>query len=175
MTRITRILVAQALLLLFGYAQVAIAQAQPDTPTQDQASPVIEEVMVTAQRRTENLQDVPIAITTLSQESLAQAGIESVENLQVAVPGYMFTQGLGAYSLPRIRGIGSGSVGPGVENSVGVYVDGVYTATTASTLQFNNISQIAVLNSTVSALPASPPIVKTIFPSTLTAIPCLHQ
>ena len=99
MTRITRILVAQALLLLFGYAQVAIAQAQPDTPTQDQASPVIEEVMVTAQRRTENLQDVPIAITTLSQESLAQAGIESVENLQVAVPGYMFTQGLGAYSL----------------------------------------------------------------------------
>ncbi|MBC2662776.1 TonB-dependent receptor [Novosphingobium flavum] len=105
----------------------------------------IEEIVVTAQRRSENLQDVPIAITALSKATLTNAGVVDAESLQVAVPGLSFAQ-LAGYAVPRIRGVGASANGPGVENSVALYIDGVYVAaTTSGMMSFNNVEQIAVL------------------------------
>lgn len=103
------------------------------------------DIVVTAQRRAESSQNVPIAITALSAASLTSAGINDVQSLQIATPSLSYAQAAG-YSLPRIRGVGTGANGPGVENSVALYVDGVYVSSTSSgTLAFNNIAQIAVL------------------------------
>lgn len=127
----------------------ASAQTTPPVQTQESTEASggsqLEEIIVTAQKRSENLQDVPIAVTALSSSALESAGVSSIQNIQVAVPGVAFAQTAG-YSLPRVRGVGTGAAGPGIENSVATYIDNVYIVSPfASMLSFNNIAQLAVL------------------------------
>jgi outer membrane receptor protein involved in Fe transport len=86
---------------------------------------VLEEVIVTAQKRTESLQDVPISVAAMSGEKINDAGIISLEELTLYVPNVNINSGAGTPSL-FIRGIGSG-VNAGFEQSVGMYIDGVYS------------------------------------------------
>jgi iron complex outermembrane receptor protein len=131
-----------------GLAQEATPpQAQrPDAAQSPQAEDHgLEEITVTAQRRSENLQDVPIAVTVLTADALEKQGIDDVKLLATTVPGLTYTTD-GGIGTPRIRGIGVAFAGAGNENSVSTYVDNVYYASAASSvLSFNNISQIAVL------------------------------
>lgn len=133
-----------------GLFTSAAAQAQSAAEVGSQTAPpvtnaTVGEVVVTAQRRAENVQKVPIAITTLSATGLAKAGIENLSQIGVAVPGLNF-QSIQGLATPRLRGIGSAASGPGVEPEVAVYVDGVYYASAAaSILSFNNVSQVTVL------------------------------
>jgi iron complex outermembrane recepter protein len=106
----------------------------------------IEEVVVTAQRRSENLQDVPIAVTALDEKALKDAGIRSVAELPQLVPGFTFNTQSGGWGQPRIRGVGIAASAPGVENSVATYFDGVYYAAAASSLfDLHDVAQVAVL------------------------------
>ncbi|MGE0115713.1 MAG: TonB-dependent receptor [Steroidobacteraceae bacterium] len=105
----------------------------------------LEEVVVTAQRREERLQDVPIAVSAISSEQLAAAGIDSTTELQYAVPGFIAEQS-GAIPHYAVRGISNTNVGPGVESAVAMYVDGVYiSATPSSLMKLSNIERIEVL------------------------------
>lgn len=105
----------------------------------------LEEIIVTAQKRGENLQKVPIAVTALTAQSLAAKGIANTTDLVAVTPGLNYTTG-GGYALPRIRGVGAGSTSGGNENPVATYVDGVYIASaTSSVMSLSNIAQIAVL------------------------------
>lgn len=103
------------------------------------------EIVVTAQRRSENLQAVPISVTAFSADFLATRGIKSVLDLHTVTPGLTYT--VQAFqATPRIRGIGTTVAGAGNENSVATYVDGVYYASaTGAVLSFNNVEQVAVL------------------------------
>ncbi|HRD44888.1 MAG TPA: TonB-dependent receptor [Caulobacter sp.] len=84
----------------------------------------VEEIIVTAQKRSENLQDVPISVSATSGDKLEAQGIENLEDLSGYVPGVQI--GKGAINTQiNIRGVGSGS-NRGFEQSVGMYVDGVY-------------------------------------------------
>jgi iron complex outermembrane recepter protein len=119
-------------------------QAAPAGPAQE-AEPALAEVIVTAQRRSENLQDVPIAVTALSADQLALSGIVSTTELGEVVPGLTVVNQNGDI-LPHIRGVGTTLFGAGIENSVATYVDGVYIASQAgSFLTLNNIAQLEVL------------------------------
>lgn len=126
------------------------AQTAQTAPADLPASPapdtgVVEDIVVTAQRRSENLQNVPIAITALSPERLATAGITSTQDLQLVTPGLQFISGAGS-STPRLRGVGTSATGPGVENAVATYIDNVYIASqSGSVLALNNIAQVSVL------------------------------
>lgn len=158
MTNRRRQRVCLAGLLAMSYSGGAFAQTNDAGPPPQKpvASPSsgesmdaqvtgVGDIVVTAQRRSENLQDVPIAITALSSSTLSNAGVTGVQNLQLAVPGLSFAQTAG-YSLPRIRGVGTGAAGPGIESSVAVYIDGVYLVSAfAGMLSFNDIAQVAVL------------------------------
>ncbi len=105
----------------------------------------VEEIIVTAQRRSENLQDVPIAITALSARQLLSRGVDGVTDLTTAVPGLNFSNA-GSSQLPRIRGIGAQISSAGNESPVAIYIDDVYYgAATTSLLKFNNIEQVSVL------------------------------
>lgn len=85
---------------------------------------ILEEVYVTAQMREQSLQDVPVSVSAVSGEKLLSAGINKMEDLQAYIPNLTMTEtGIGT-SL-YIRGIGSG-VNQGFEQSVGMYVDGIY-------------------------------------------------
>jgi iron complex outermembrane receptor protein len=91
------------------------------------SSDALQEVVVTAQKRTENLQSVPIAVTAISADELRAAGVTSTMQLENLTPGLNLGM-TGDNFLPHLRGVGSTAAGPGNENSVAVYVDGVYYA-----------------------------------------------
>lgn len=84
----------------------------------------LEEVIVTAQKRAESLQDVPISISTMSGEKMDEAGIFKIEDLQLFTPNLSMTE-TGISTQIYIRGIGTGN-NQGFEQSVGQYVDGVH-------------------------------------------------
>jgi outer membrane receptor protein involved in Fe transport len=122
------------------------AHAQDAPPAEDAAAPGgVEDIIVTAQRRSERMQDVPIAITALSNERLAAAGVTDVTKLNTITPG-LYIQASTGFVLPRIRGIGTSAAGAGLENSVAVYIDGVYLASgPGSLLALNNVERVEVL------------------------------
>jgi iron complex outermembrane receptor protein len=119
-------------------------QTAPAAPAQE-SEPALTEVIVTAQRRSENLQDVPIAVTALSADQLARSGIQNTTELGEVTPGLTVVSQNGNI-LPHIRGVGTTLFGAGIENSVATYVDGVYIASqVGSLLTLNNIAQVEVL------------------------------
>jgi iron complex outermembrane receptor protein len=91
------------------------------------SGPVLEEIIVTAQKRSENLQDVPISVVALSATQLKDAGVTNIRNLTILTPGLTVTsEGGENITTARIRGIGTVGDNPGLESSVGVNIDGVY-------------------------------------------------
>jgi iron complex outermembrane receptor protein len=89
------------------------------------AQPMLEEVLVTAQKRTESLQDVPISVSAMSGERINENGITNLEELTLYIPNVNINQGQAQPNL-YIRGVGSGT-NSGFEQSVGMYIDGVYS------------------------------------------------
>lgn len=90
-------------------------------------APALEEIIVTAQKRSENLQDVPISVVAINAEQLQQAGITNIRSLAILTPGLTVTsEGNESITTARIRGIGTVGDNPGLESSVGVNIDGVY-------------------------------------------------
>jgi iron complex outermembrane receptor protein len=91
----------------------------------------LEEVVVTAQHREENLQDVPIAITAISSEEIRTADISDLNSISVRTPG--FSMGTFTPAQPQlfIRGVGSNADGAAEDQSVVVFLDGVYVGRTA--------------------------------------------
>lgn len=105
----------------------------------------LEEVVVTAQKRSESAQEVPIAITAVSEMALQKSGITGSDELSMVVPNLQFSRQLGS-ATPFIRGVGTKNSSAGEESSVSTYVDGVYySSMIASVMEFNNIERIEVL------------------------------
>lgn len=84
----------------------------------------LEEIVVTAQKREQSLQDVPISISVIGGETLKDAGIDTIEDLQAYVPNLQMTE-TGISTQLYVRGIGTGN-NQGFEQSVGQYIDGIY-------------------------------------------------
>lgn len=105
----------------------------------------LEEVVVTAQKRAESLQDVPISIQAFSGAALENAGITSTDDLGMVAPG-LNVQRSGPANQIFMRGLGNQDATGGQEGSVGVYVDGVwYGSVTGSILSFENLERLEVL------------------------------
>jgi len=126
-----------------GVAMPAFAQNAPAQPeaARDDAPPVI---IVTAQRREENLQDVPIAATALSGDQLNDKAVERLADLQFAAPSVSITD-QGLTQSVNLRGIGIASGSPAVANGVAQYVDGVFQPPIMTASSFYDISTIEVL------------------------------
>lgn len=150
-------------LIFFAAAFAALAPAafaQTAAPAQggaaESSGPVVQdsvqEVVVTAQRRPERLEDVPAAITALSGTQLQMMNITESNQLTQVTPGLNFTQS--QYSpQPTIRGIGSRGVDAGEESEVPIYVDGIYQSfLPAAIMQLNDVERIEVLKGPQGAL-----------------------
>lgn len=126
-------------------AASALAQSDAEGTATSGRPGDLEEVIVTAQRRAERLQEVPIAITVQSGEQLRNAGVRNLRDLVVVVPGVRLA-GAGANIQPSIRGVQSQQTDPGNDANVAVYVDGVYQANQiANNLDLPDVRQIEVL------------------------------
>ncbi len=89
--------------------------------------PALEEIIVTAEKRSENLQDVPISVVALNAQQIQDAHVTDIRSLAILTPGLTVTsEGNESITTARIRGIGTVGDNPGLESSVGVNIDGVY-------------------------------------------------
>jgi iron complex outermembrane recepter protein len=130
-----------AIIGLGPWAGAASAADMAATSSEDQGT--LAEIVVTAQKRAENLQDVPIAISTVSGNQLAALAATNITAIADMTPGLQMTTTQGSLA-PHIRGVGSDI--PNVENSVALYLDGVYVASpSAALLSLNNVQQIETL------------------------------
>jgi iron complex outermembrane receptor protein len=138
------------LALAIAGATPAFAQSSAETvPTTEAPQATqetgVQDIVVTAQRRSERLQDVPLAVTAQSSESLVRAGVTTTLELPNVVPGLVITQTRGA-ATPYIRGVGTQNDSAGTESGVALYVDGVYVPSSSGIIfSFNNIERIEVL------------------------------
>jgi iron complex outermembrane receptor protein len=131
-----KLAVAVSLVVLQGNALAAELESQP----------VLEEVIVTANKRTQNLQDVPLAVTGFNKDFIKEAGLNDLISIEELTPGF----NVSSFSLGQpqlyIRGIGSNEDGAGGDPSVATYIDDVYIARpSASSFNFLNVERIEVL------------------------------
>jgi outer membrane receptor protein involved in Fe transport len=108
-------------------------------------SVLMEEVLVTAEKRSESVQDVSASITALSPEMMARSGIDDVTRLEHVVPGMRMGMS-GNEARIAIRGTRSNNVGTEGEQTVGIFQDGVYVATSTQALgSYVDLERIEVL------------------------------
>lgn len=130
-----------------GVLAAAISAVSVQSLAQEpgQSTGVLEEVVVTAQHRAENLQEVPIAVTAISSGTLKNVGIEVTRDLPQMVPSVQFTRS-GPSGLFFVRGVGTTNAAAGEEGANAFYVDGVYLGDLSQTVnRFNNIERVEVL------------------------------
>lgn len=104
-------------------APAGLVYAQGNNPTTAE----IEEIIVTAERRAESVQDIPISIMALTGDMLDRRGIRSLEELQYNVPSVTFSDN-GNSKYVNIRGVGNSESAPNQTNGVAVHLDGGYIA-----------------------------------------------
>jgi len=121
------------------------AALMPQTLFAQSNQPAIQDIIVTAQKRAENLQDVPIAISAVPASALAESGIRSTQDLAQSVAGLNVTRTTEA-TVFTLRGIGTQGGSTGQDSAVATFVDGVYMPSMAgATFALNNIERIEVL------------------------------
>lgn len=131
------------------------AFGQAAAPSQaGNASGALEEIIVTATKREQTLQDVPISVSVTGMETLEKAQIRDLIDLQSVVPSLKVAQ-LNAVGQTNfiIRGFGNGAGNDGIESSVGVFIDGVYRSRSAAALDdLPEVERIEVLRGPQSTL-----------------------
>jgi iron complex outermembrane recepter protein len=147
-------------LLALAAATPLAAQTQvPAGGTVDKQAPAEDnysndEIIVTATKREQTLQDVPVSVAVTSEETIQRAQIRDLIDLQSVVPSLKVLQGAGVGQTNfYVRGFGNGSGNVGIEGSVGVFIDGVYRSRSASSLNdLPEIQRIEVLRGPQSTL-----------------------
>jgi iron complex outermembrane recepter protein len=124
-TSLVRLAGAASMALAVGLAAPAMAQ---DTPQADDSAPEGDEIIVTATLRAENLQDVPIAVSAYTGETLEKAGVRDVRSFEAISASFNSnsTQTESGGSTLRVRGVGTTGNNTGLESAVGIFLDGVY-------------------------------------------------
>jgi iron complex outermembrane receptor protein len=116
-----------ALLACTAPCSIAAAQTAPTTPEAAQINESNADIIVTAQKRAQNLQDVPIVVTVIQKQLLQDAGVRDLKDLTVLTPGLTVVSTANeTQSTALIRGIGTAGGNIGLESSVGTVIDGVY-------------------------------------------------
>lgn len=132
----------------------SIAYAQDEAPQAEEATEDDGVIIVTATKREQTLQEIPISVSVTSAETIEQAQIRDVLDLQTVAPSLRVSQLQNSSSSTFIiRGFGNGDNNFGIEPSVGVFIDGVFRSRSASSLNdLANVQRIEVLNGPQSTL-----------------------
>lgn len=130
-------------------ASQAAGQQSRDRNETDQESDDVTQlgsVKVTAQSRSQEAEDVPIAMQIVDAHSIRTHAATDISKMDIFVPGLVVDAGQPTQPSYQLRGIGGSGFGIGADPAVGVYVDGVYTARSgAAMLAFNDVKRIEVL------------------------------
>ena len=128
---------------LMALAIPGISYAQDGAAAEEDLSG-IDEIIVTAQRREENLQDVPISVSAFGAKQIEEKGLTEVSRLEGLVPGFTFGRS-GADARPAIRGVRTESVDVNADTTIGLFVDGIYQSRSSqATLGFVDLERVEV-------------------------------
>ncbi|MEP1447293.1 MAG: TonB-dependent receptor [Paraglaciecola sp.] len=108
------------------FAFSSTAQVASQTPAEETESKGLEKILVTAQKRTQNINEVPISISTMNSDAISQTGVRQLKDVAEFIPNLTISDGTDFSSEVRIRGVGANSRNIGFDTRVGVYLDGVY-------------------------------------------------
>ncbi len=138
-----KILLASAALLVFPSAVLAQNASQTAAAAQGD----VNEIIVTATKRSQVLSDVPIAVSAVSAEQLKHSGGSDIRQLNQLAPSLLVsTATTDSNAAARIRGIGTVGENPGLESSVALFIDGVYRSRTGVGLtELGEIERVEVL------------------------------
>ncbi|QHS10291.1 TonB-dependent receptor [Sinimarinibacterium sp. NLF-5-8] len=121
---------------------------QPEEKEVTRSAPrsrLVEEIVVTAQKREQDLQEVPLSVNAFSGAQLDAQGVRDIKDLQLVTPGLQYDS-MASYSLIFIRGIGSDGFQSAADSSVATYIDGLYIPfTTQSAQALGDVRQVEVL------------------------------
>ncbi len=133
--------------VLLGCAGALAAGAAGPVRAQQQDD-ALEMVVVTAQKRAENLQDVPIAVTAITADNLDQHQIVNLQDVKAFVPNLTLEEALGSVTTPKmfLRGIGVDNQVFSFDSPIGLYIDGVYLArVTGALVDLFDVERVEVL------------------------------
>src|ERR1019366_7023709 len=111
-------------LVMAGFAPIAAHAQESKAAVEDSGGS--QEIVVTAQRREEKSVDVPITITSINQQQLATANVQTLSDISKVTPGLRMDNAGGFYQ-PTIRGVGTPVTTSGGGTNVGIYIDGFYS------------------------------------------------
>ena len=135
------LLMASVALAMLAH-QAASAQ-EANAPADDRV--VLGNIVVTAQRREERLQDVPVSVTAFDAELLQKSGVTDTRALTQVIPNMVFSR-VNSSVQPYVRGIGTRNANVGDEANVATYIDGVYQPVMSSTaFDLVNVERVEVL------------------------------
>ena len=121
------------------------AHALPGIAQEASSSSGLEEIVVTAEKRSESAQAVPISISVFTAQDLEDTGVYTTNELATITPGLVINT-INGYAQPFIRGVGSDQVVSTAESAVGYYVDGVYFSSVSAILQeLDDVARVEVL------------------------------
>jgi iron complex outermembrane recepter protein len=132
-----------------------IAYAQDDAAPQAEDEEFADDaIIVTATKREQTLQDVPVAVSVTTAEAIERANVRDLKDLQTLVPSLRVSQLQSSASTDFIiRGFGNGSNNVGIEGSVGVFIDGVYRSRSGAAISdLPNLQRVEVLRGPQSTL-----------------------
>ncbi len=141
-----RLLTSVALIASTCVAAPAFAQSTTPAAAQEADSDdgSITDIVVTAQRREERLQDVPVSVSAFTADDLRKTGATDLSRLENIVPGFNFGRS-GTDARPAIRGVRTENVGINGDTTIGFFIDGVYLSRSSqATLSFVDIERLEV-------------------------------
>lgn len=133
----------------FSLSLIAIAFAAANTNAQEntlEEQSTYEVISVTAQKRAQSIQDVPISMSAFGEDVLNNIGASDFADLTSMVPSLSIVGGSDAFPITYIRGIGTNDTSIGADPSIGVYVDGVYASRLGGALtELLDVERVEVL------------------------------
>lgn len=138
-----------------GVAGLAMAMGTPAlAAADDQVDPINNEIVVTATKREQTLQQVPVAVTVTTADVINRAKIRDIKDLTSVVPSLRVSEHQSSAQTDfLIRGFGNGANNAGIEPSVGVFIDGVYRSRSAAQIaDFPDVKRVEVLRGPQSTL-----------------------
>ena len=137
-------------------ATPAVAQSETEASSSDEASIGLNDIIVTAQRREERLQDVAVAVTAIPASEIENARIQNITDLASIAPNVFSVAASGANSIPQttIRGLNAGNAANDiVDNGVSYYLDGVYLGSIlGSNLDVADIERVEIIRGPAGTL-----------------------
>ena len=135
------LMASTAILVASAMPTMAVAQTSAPAASDDGA---IADIIVTAQRREENLQDVAISVSAFGADAIKEKGLVDVSRLEGLVPGFTFGRS-GVDARPAIRGVRTESIDVNADTTIGMFIDGIYQSRASqATLGFIDLERVEV-------------------------------